>query len=275
MSGDLLTGARRRLRVAGYWLLVAGPGVLFLGCGVSPLTNQINAGEDPFVIAVGEGPDSLTDLYAAPAGGGRFVRVTFNRPEERFPRLSPDGSMVAFLRAAGGTSGPPWSLVVLSLINSSESAASLPANAGEPERLGWTRNGAGVVLYAGSYFFAKTPPERMELRPVPADSVALADSLSRELLGEPPQGMILACPNGGLCVFAEGGQVTPLDSAARGAVRWSADSLGYFLPGGFEVRPLSGGRPRRPVWSGAPSRVRQLTHHPGVPRTGGSPSGIR
>jgi len=47
--------------------------------------------------------------------------------------------------------------------------------------------------------------------------------------------------------------VTLLDSTATGAVRWGADSLGYFLRDGFEVRPLGGGRSRRPVWSGAPA----------------------
>jgi len=227
------------------------------------------------VVAVGEGPDSLTDLYAAPAGGGRFIRLTFNRPEERFPRLSPDGSMVAFLRARSGAKGPPWSLVVLNLVGSAESAVPLPDGAGEPERLGWSRDSRSLVVSAGGFLITPAPPEEVELRPVSSDSLALADSLSRELLGEPPRGMIHECPNGGPCVLAETGELTLLDSSATGAVRWGADSVGYFLPAGFEVRPLGGGRSRRPVWSGAPVRLRQLTHHPGTPRTGGGPSGIR
>jgi hypothetical protein len=244
-------------------------------CGVSPLTNKIDVGEEPFVVAVGEGPDSLTDLWAAPAGGGRFVRLTFNRPEERVPRLSPDGSMVAFLRASHGDKGPPWSLVVLHLRSSAESAAPLPDRAGEPERLGWSRDSRHIVVSAGGFLITPAPPEGMELRPIATDSLGLADSLSRELLGEPPRGMIRECGQGGLCVRAETGELTLLDSTATGAVRWGADSLGYFLPDGFEVRPLGGGRSRRPVWSGAPARLRQLTHHPGTPRLGGGPSGIR
>jgi hypothetical protein len=131
------------------------------------------------------------------------------------------------------------------------------------------------VLNAGGFLITPALPDKVKLRPVTADSVALADSLSRELLGEPPRGLIRECPNGGLCVFTAQGEVTRLDSTATGAVRWSADSLGYFLPGGFEVRPVAGGRPRRPVWSAAPARIRQLTHHPGSPRTAGGPSGIR
>lgn len=266
--------SRERFSRPGHQLLVTGSWLLVAACGVSPLTNKIKVGEEPFVVVVGEGPDSLTDLFAAPAGGGRFIRVTFNRPEERSPRLSPDGSMVAFLRARSGTKGPPWSLVVLDLLSSAESAGPVPEGAGEPERLGWTRDGRGVVVSAGGFLITPVLPDKVELRPVPGDSVALADSLSREVLGEPPRGMIRECPDGGLCVFAEGGEVTRLDTSATGAVRWSADSLGYFLPGGFEVRPLGGGRPRRPVWGGAPARLRQITYHPGSPRTGG-PSGIR
>jgi hypothetical protein len=244
-------------------------------CGVSPLTNKIDVGEEAFVVAVGEGPDSLTDLFAAPAGGGRFIRFTFNRPEERFPRLSPDGSRLAFLRARSGAKGPPWSLVVLDLLRSAESSGRLPEGSGEPERLGWSRDGRHIVVSAQGFFLTPVPPSAMELRPVAADSSVIADSISRELLGEPPQGMIRECPTGGLCVVAGTGAMTPLDSATTGAVRWGPDSLGYFLPQGFEVRPLGGGRSRRPVWTGAPARLRQLTHHPGTPRTGGGPSGIR
>ena len=249
--------------------------LLLTSCGVSPLTNKIDVGEEPFVVAVGEGPDSLTDLYAAPAGGGRFIRLSFNRPEERFPRLSPDGSMVAFLRSSSGAKGPPWSLVVLNLRGSAESEAPLPNGTAEPERLGWSRDSRRIVVSAGGFLITPAPPEGLELRPVSTDSVGLADSLSRELLGEPARGMIRECANGGLCVMAETGELTLLDSTATGAVRWGADSLGYFLRDGFEVRPLGGGRSRRPVWSGAPARLRQLTHHPGTPRTGGGPSGIR
>jgi hypothetical protein len=248
---------------------------LLASCAVSPLTNKINAGEEAFVIGVGEGADSLTDLYAAPAGGGRFIRLTFNRPEERFPKLSPDGSTVAFLRTAGSQKGSPWSLVVFNLWNSSESSAPLPADAGQPERLGWSPDGRQIVVRAGGLFVTPGPPDPLALTAIPPGSAVQADSFSRERLGDPPRGLIRECADRGLCVFVEGGGMTPLDTEATGAVRWGSDSLGYFLPGGFEVRPLSGGRPRRPVWSGAPDRFRQLTHHPGTPRVGGGPSGIR
>jgi hypothetical protein len=251
---------------------------LFLaGCnGLTPLTSHIKVGEEAFVIAVGEGSDGQTDLFAAPAGGGSFSRLTFNRPEERFPRISPDGGMVAFLRAAAGVSGPPWSLVILNLMTNAERAVSLPKDAGEPERLGWSRDGKRVVVVAQGYFLMAAPPGPSGITRLPSDSVALADSLSREVLGDPPRGMVRECLNGGLCIVAQTGEVTPLDTAARGAVRWGSDSVGYFLPSGFEVRPLAGGRSRRPVWTGAPGKLRQLTYNPGPQLTTSSGvSGIR
>jgi hypothetical protein len=243
---------------------------------MTPLTNRIKVGEEAFVIAVGEGPDGQTDLYAAPAGGGSFTRLTFNRPEERFPKISPDGGMVAFLRSVGGASGPPWSLVVLDLLTNGERATPLPAEVGEPVRLGWSRDGKRVVLCAQGYFLMAAPPAAPAFTRFPADSLELADSLSRELLGDPPRGIVRECRNGGLCIMAQTGELTLLDTAARDAVRWGADSVAYFLPGGFEVRPLAGGHSRQPVWAGSPARLRQLTHHPGPQVTTSSGvSGIR
>ena len=263
----------RRLRL-GPVALVALP--LVISCGVTPLTNRIKVGEEPFVIAVGEGPDGQTDLYAAPAGGGAFTRLTFNRAEERLPKISPDGGMVAFLRAARGVNGPPWSLVILDLHTNAERAAPLPPDAGEPERLGWSRDGRRVVVSAQGYFTMAAPPAAASVGRFPGDSLALADSLSRELLGEPPRGIVRECMNGGLCIMAATGELTLLDTAARDAVRWGSDSVGYFLPDGFEVRPLAGGHTRRPAWSDAPGRLRQLTQHPGTQVTTSSGgSGIR
>jgi hypothetical protein len=265
-----------RFRRAGTWFRAAAPCMLLAGCGVTPLTNRIKIGEEAFVIAVGEGPDGQTDLYAAPAGGGAFARLTFNRPEERLPKISPDGGSVSFLRATAGTNGPPWSLVILDLRNNAERATPLPPEVGELVRLGWSRDGTRVVLSSDGYFVATAPPAAPAFGRFPADSLALADSLSREILGDPPQGVVGECLGGGLCILAGTGEITPLDSAARDAVRWGADSVGYFLPDGFEVRPLAGGHSRRPAWAGAPARLRQLTHHPGPQVTTSSGvSGIR
>lgn len=235
---------------------------LLTGCGVTPLTNKIKIGEEAFVIGVGEGPDGQTDLFAAPAGGGTFSRLTFSPPEERLPAIAPGGDKVAFLRAAHGRSGPPWALVILDLMTNEEQAAPLPAEAGNPERLGWTRDGSRVVVSAGGYFVLTAADGSRVFGRIPEDSSALADSLSRPMLGQPARGMVRECANGGLCILAATGEVTPLESGATDAARWGADSVGYFLGGVFEVRPLSGGHSRRPPWTGAPSGLRQITHHP-------------
>ncbi len=248
---------------------------LLASCTVTPLTNRIQVGDEAFVIAVGEGPDGQTDLFAAPAGGGAFTRLTYSRPEERLPRISADGKSVAFLRAASGVSGPPWSLVVLDLTSNGEHAAPLPADAGVPERLGWSRDGSRVVIKAQGYYSMAVLPGAAVVAHFPADSLALADSLTREVLGEPPHGIVDRCAGGGLCIVASTGEITPLDRAASDAVRWGADSVGYFVSGKFEVRPLAGGHSRRPDWTQAPAGLRQLSYNPGQVTTSSGVSGIR
>jgi hypothetical protein len=267
-------GERGTTRTAGVRLITHL--LLFTACGVTPLTNHVKIGEEPFVIVVGEGPDRQTDLFAAPAGGGTFFRLTFSPPEERFPAIAPAGDKVAFLRAAGGRRGPPWALVILDLLTNGESVSLLPPEAGAPERVGWSRDGSRVVVSAGGFFARPVTSEERFLRGVPEDSSALADSVSRPLLGEPPRGVVRECASGGLCIVAATGEITPLDSGATGATRWGADSVGYFMGSAFEVRPLAGGTARRPAWTASPAGLRQLTHHPGPQvTTSRGVSGIR
>ena len=228
-------------------------------CAVTPLSRRIQVGEEPFVIGVGEGSDSMTDLFAAPAGGGAFVRLTFTRAEERLPRLSPEGTAVAFVRREGRAPNPRWALVVLDLLTTAERRAPLPAGT-EAVRTGWARDGSAVV-FAGEYF--TLAPERDSLIPVSLAQRPAADSATRELLGDPPAAMVGECAAGELCITAANGDVSRLGPGDSGAIRWGADSLGYFTSRGFEVRPLSAGSSRRPDWSGKPGALRSLTHHPG------------
>jgi hypothetical protein len=233
---------------------------LVAACAVTPLSRRIQVGEEPFVIGVGEGSDSMTDLFAAPAGGGAFTRLTFTRAEERLPRLSPEGTAVVFVRREGGTANPRWSLVVLDLLTTAEHRAPLPPGSDAPVRTGWTKDGSAVVL-AGGYF--TLPPERGSLAPVSLAEQPAADSATREVLGDPPAAMVGECATGELCITAANGDTSRLGVGDTGAIRWGADSLGYFTSRGFEVRPLSAGSPRRPDWSGKPAALRSLTHHPG------------
>ncbi len=255
--------------MTGHRFLVTGSWLLIAGCAVTPLTNKISVGEDPFVIGVGEGPDSLTDLFAAPAGGGAFVRLTFTRAEERGPRLSPDGLVVAYLRHTPG--GSDWSLVLLDLLRNSEHSAPIPPAAGTAVGLGWSPTGDRVVVRAGRYLATRAPgPIVLE----PIDSIA-GDSLVSERVGAERQGVIRACAGGGgLCVVV-GDAVTPLGPERSGAIRWGADSLGYFEAGNFEVRPLLGGYARRPAWSGRPAHLRELSYNEGQVTTRTGVSGRR
>lgn len=238
--------------------------VLLLGSGcTTPLSNRIEVGEEPFVIGVGEGPDRQTDLYAASANGGAFIRLTFTRLEERFPALSPDGIRVAFFRAGPGDIPAKWNLVIYDLRRNDEHSAPLPPAAGAPEALGWSGDGARLAVRAGGIFLA-SPATELELTPVPEPSALPADSLTRPLLGDPPAAMIRACAGAGLCVMTAGDSASPLPPDARDAIRWGGDSLGYFTARGFEVRPLAGGRSRHPVWSAAPDGLRQITYHHGA-----------
>ena len=235
-----------------------------MACAVTPLSNRIQVGEEAFVIGVGEGRDGATDLFAAPAGGGAFVRFTFTRAEERIPRLSPGGRSVAYVRRTGAGPEAGWSLVVLDLLSNAERVAALPRDAAAPERIGWTADGAGVFLSAGRLYRLSVPPEAPALTPLAGADSAAADPLTRERLGTPPVALVRECPGAGSCVVAASGEVDSLGGAATGAIRWGADSLGYFTSRGFQVRPLGGGASRRPAWSAAPARLRQLTYHPGT-----------
>ncbi len=232
-------------------------------CAVTPLTNRIAVGEEAFVIGVGEGADSMTDLYAAPAAGGSFVRLTFTRAEERLPRLSPEGTAVAFVRRDGAREAPRWSLVVLDLHTTVEHRAQLPGGAAAPTRIGWTADGSAAIVLAGGYFTLATVPGKQSLVAVSPQASLAADSMTRELLGDPPSAMVRECAGGGFCIAAANGETSALDPGATDAIRWGPDSVAYLTPRGFTVRPLAGGPSRRPDWRGKPAGLRSLTYHPG------------
>jgi hypothetical protein len=184
--------------------------------------------------------------------------------------------MVAFFRATGSRAGAPWFLVVLNLLTNAERTAPLPGDAGAPERLGWSRDGQRVVVRARGYFTTAAPPSPIRFSRVAPDSAPTADSATAELLGDPPRARVERCMDGGSCILGANGEHTVLGAGSEGAIRWGADSVGYFRGAEFEVRPLGGGRSRRPEWSGAPLRLRDLTYHAGnqVTTTTGV-SGIR
>lgn len=233
------------------------------GCRVSPLINRVAAGEVPFLVMVGEGPDGQTDLFAVDASGGEVVRFTFSRDAESHPALDPSGVMVAFIRDAAD--GTRW-LAVMNLLSSAERETALPADLGTPARVGWNRDGTRLfVTGSGGRWSAPAPPARLQLDPVPDDGRAEADSSILVLLGDPAFASAFPCPDGaGICVSADGA-ISVIVPDGRDPFRWGADSLGYLRGGRLEVRPLGPGRSRALDLVRAPSNPRQPTYSAGVP----------
>lgn len=263
MDGDRGSGFRDRW----WWGLIPDARslipILLAGCTVTPLTNRIEVGEEPFVIAVGEGADGATDLYAASAGGGRFHRLTFNRRRESHPELAPSGTLVLFLAGRPEVDDAP-SVVVLSLISNAERVLALPSGALPPERAGWDGDSVVVIRTRDgrAYALAAPPaPSRGALLEGPAR--ARAESSLAVLVGDPPFAAAEPC-GAGLCIRLAPDSIALLEPRASGAVRWGADSVGYFGSAGFVVRPLGGGRERRPGWTPAPRGLREVTYHSGT-----------
>lgn len=238
----------------------AGLTLLAAGCGITPITNKIEPGRDPFLVVVGEGPDGATDLFAAQTGGGPFFRLTFSRPAEWAPRISPAGTAVAFMRARRASDSTDAQLVIYNLVTGRERHGAAPASAGPIRQLGW--NPAGDTLFAGADRPLVTAADPIELAPVPAALAQRADSALTELLGAPPLGWITRCgPEA--CVVARSGDTTRLGADVVEAIRWGPDSLALLRATGLEIRALAGGRPRFPSWTGMPAGLRSPTYHPG------------
>ena len=250
--------------------LVLAAGCLLAACrGISPLSNKITPGEEPFVIVVGEGNDGETDLFAASTGGGDVVRLTFTRDLESSPALHPSGGAVAFLRRAAGTDPRTW-LVVLNLVNAAEREAEVPVAIGQAGLVGWSRD--GTMLYVGgttAVAVTPAPPAGLVLDVVAASDPrrGAADSSLGVLLGDPPVAEVVPCPGDGVaptfCALGATGTVQPLGEFVRGTFRWGPDSLGYFDGERLMVRSLGGGRPRHVAWTRAPSHAREATYSGG------------
>jgi hypothetical protein len=244
------------------WIGPVAAGLSVAACAVTPLTNKISVGQEPFVIVVGEAPDGNTDLFAASASGGSFFRFTYNRPVEDLPRLAPDGKRVAFIRRQTKEAVNSTELVVFDLTTAGETRLPLPEVAWNVERLGWSPDGTRLFVSAGRSFVTPAPPARMGLAPVSPDSAAAADTLTAEALGRPPYALVRRCPTGEACILA-GTETTSLGGGVTEAIRWGPDSLAYVRNGQLTVRPLRGGHQRVPAWVDAPRNLRSPTFYPG------------
>jgi hypothetical protein len=158
---------------------------------------------------------------------------------------------------------------VLDLRTGIEHELSLPPDGGQPRRIGWTPDGAAVLVGArrGVYRF-DLPFRGVKPRALAPAERAAAESSFAVLLGEPVFARVVRCEGGqSLCAAGDTGVAELLARGARDAVRWGADSVAYFIGDALEVRPLSAGRVRRVRWSDPPPRPRAMTFF-----SGGAPS---
>lgn len=239
---------------------------LLAACGFTPLSNQIDVGDEAFVVVVGEGANGATDLFAAPAEGGTFRQLTFTRAAEDLPELGDSGTRLAFVRYPLDTAQPA-EVTITNLERGTESAATLPREAGRPRKLGWFAgdDSLAVVAEGGRWVTGTgTPPS---WQPVTADRAAAIDSLVAESVGDPGFATIAPCGAGaGVCIRTAGGEESALDRRAIDPIRWGSDAVGYLLGDRIEIRPLGGGRVRRPDYRSIPAHPRRPTHHPGAKR---------
>jgi hypothetical protein len=239
---------------------------------MSPLTNRIEPGAEPFLVFVGEGAGAQTDLFAVSAGGGEVVRLTFTRDIEWGPALDPSGAVVAFLRSASDAEPGAARLVLMNLVSGAERAAVVPAAIGPAGRVGWSQDGR-VVYVRGERGMGLTPappePMAVEVLAPTDDRAAAADSALAIVLGDPPGARIEPCPAdpapAAWCVVTTEGERQALPAGVRDPFRWGGDSLGYFEEDRLMARPLAGGRARRVAWAGVPANPRQPSYAGALP----------
>ena len=231
----------RRMQLAGVALLL---GTVACRGTLSPLSNKINAGQEPFFVFVADGEDGLGDLFAAKPEGGTPFQFTFSRVDEALPALAPGGTMVAFVRTRAPGDTTPGNLVVMNLVNGAERSVQLAGNT--VDALAWSADGATIYARRGEAIFTlPAPPAKGELTPVAPGDAAIADSAFRVLLGDPPLGEAVACAGGpGICAHLASGEVQPLSATGTHPTRWPGDSVAYLEDGTWIVRPLGGGTER-------------------------------
>lgn len=230
---------------------------------LSPLSNRIEVGQEPYIVFVADGEDQLGDLFASAPTGGQTFQITFTRLDERAPALSPDGTQVAFLRgrAPGDTSAPL--VIFFNLLNGAERRFD-PGIA--VTAVAWAPTGRALYLRTSEGVRSTlAPPAAPRVTPVLAAESMVADSAFRILLGDPAMGEAVPCDSGGVCARLPGGTQV-LAAAAHDAARWGSDSVLYVEKGELVVRPLGGGGTRIIRFAGPIRNPRGVTRFGGVAR---------
>jgi hypothetical protein len=258
---------RRRFPRAAHRSLLTLITVFACRGSLSPLSNRLEVGQEPYFVFVADGEADVGDLFASKPAGGAVYQITFTRVDERLPALSPDGTMLAFLRARAPGSVTRQVLVVMNLLNGAEQRVDLEASF--PSAIAWSRDGRRLYLRAGdSLLGTPTPPAPFALGLVPDAERPTADSLLSVLLGDPPLAEAFPCDGTGVCArFGDGTRQT-IAAAATDPTRWMGDSILYREAGEWVIRPLAGGRPRVLRLSGELRHWRSLMVFGGPRRSG-------
>lgn len=237
--------------------------LLAIGCNFSPLMNRIAAGEEPFVVIVGEGAGRQVDLFAVGSGGGAVTQLTFTVPIERGPRLSLDGTVLAYLRMSDTLPGTPREVVVMNLLNGSERRLGLPVEAGQPEALAWGDDQATLYLQTALGVWAlAAPPAPAAARRVPKGD-PVADSALTTWLGTPRFARAIPC-GPAVCAVTARRDTVRLTPTGRDPFRWGTDSVAWFEGEELMIRPLGPGLSRRMSWTRPPTHPRDGSYAKGV-----------
>lgn len=257
----------RPLHASGLFIVLFGAAA---GCRgtLSPLSNKLKVGEEQYVVFAADGEDGKGDLFASTPLGGTAYQITFSRVDEELPALSPDGTMLAFIRSAAPSDASTWSLVVMNLLNGAERRVGLRENI--PTRLAWSADGTRLFLQrpAGPQV-SPVPPASLSPQTLAVSERASAESALAVMLGDPPQAEAVPCPGRvGLC--ARVGNRTAQTFAEHGSAPapWLGDSVAYLEKEEWIIRPLAGGRTRVLRWTTKVTRPRDLTIFRGLPRQG-------
>ena len=239
--------------------------LLVSGCGFSPLSHHISVGDEPFVIFVGEGIDQHTDLFAVAAGGGGVFQVTFTPLIEQHPRLSPTGTIVAFLRMRDTLPRTQRDVVLMDLATGGDAVLALPPGSGRPLDVAW--NAAGNSLYVRTdrgIWQSAVPASPSSFIPVAPADLATADSSLDLWVGRPRFARVIGCAAGGLCIVGPKGDTTALAPTGVDPVRWGDDSVAWFENAALAVRSLGPGRLRRISWQNPPQHPRDASYAAGA-----------